>query len=239
MKLSLVPIFVSLFVHAMLGGVFLYAWPSNSEPKKISQPRHIEAKLVKLTAESKTVGAKKKPKKVDLTKRKKASKPKKASATKAAPKPKVAPKKVVDTKKEDLLKAEAEAQEKQKEREQRLAQLEEDLKSERLTSADTESENEAISYKQVIFNKVRDNWSRPPSARTGMKCELLIEIVPTGRVIGVTVVKSSGNSAFDRSAQQAVYKAESFPELQNMTPLTFERYYRRFNLIFNPQDLRQ
>ena len=147
--------------------------------------------------------------------------------------------KPVDTKKQDLNKAKEAAQKKEQERQRMLTQLEEDLKAENLSSAEDESEVEALSYKQVIFNRVRDNWSRPPSARTGMKCELLIEIVPTGRVVTVTVVKSSGNSAFDRSAQQAVYKAESFPELKEMSPQTFEKYYRRFNLIFNPQDLRQ
>lgn len=237
MNLALGPITISLLIHALVGAAFLVSWGAKSEPKRITPPQYVEARLVKLKSETKRVAKKKKPKKVDLTKRKKAAPPKKAAPAPVAKKKEVKPK---DTPKEDALKkAKEEALKKEQERQRMLQELEEDLKAENLSSAADESENEALSYKQVIFNKVRDNWSRPPSARTGMKCELLIEIVPTGRVVTVTVVKSSGNSAFDRSAQQAVYKAESFPELKEMSPQTFEKYYRRFNLIFNPQDLRQ
>ncbi len=237
MKLKLGPITISLLIHVLVGAAFLVSWSSNSEPKRISPPRYVEAKLVKLKTETKRVAEKKKPKKVDLTKKKPpSSKPKKA-----APAPEVKKKddKQIDKKKEEQKRKQEEERQKEQERLRMLEQLEEDLKAEDLAAAENESENEALSYKQVIFNKVRDNWSRPPSARTGMKCELLIEIVPTGRVVSVTVVKSSGNGAFDRSAEQAVRKAESFPELKKMSPQTFEKYYRRFHLIFNPQDLRQ
>lgn len=237
MKLSLAPVIISLLVHVLVASVFLIARTGDTEPRRIAPPKYVEAKLVKLKAETKTVAKKKKPKKVDLTKKKSSAPPKKSAP---APKAKDAPKKVKDkTPNEDDIKKKQEALKKEQERQRMLDQLEEDLKAEDLSSAEQESENEALSYKQVIFNRVRDNWSRPPSARTGMKCELLIEIVPTGRVVSVTVVESSGNSAFDRSAEQAVYKAESFPELKEMSPSTFEKYYRRFHLIFNPQDLRQ
>lgn len=236
MKLSLGPITISLLIHLLVGSAFLVSWNSNSEPKRITPPRYIEAKLVKLETQTKKVAEKKKPKKIDLTKKKAAAPPKKAAPAKKA---EVKQKKTVDLDKQKQEQAAAEEKKKAEERRRLLEQLEEDLKAEDLSAAENESEAEALSYKQAIFNRVRDNWSRPPSARTGMKCELLIEIVPTGRVVSVTIVESSGNSAFDRSAQQAVYKAESFPELKEMSPQTFEKYYRRFHLIFNPQDLRQ
>jgi TonB family C-terminal domain len=55
----------------------------------------------------------------------------------------------------------------------------------------------------------------------------------------VDVIKSSGDSLFDRSAVQAVKKAEQFPEVKEMPREVFERFYRELNLVFRPQDLRQ
>ena len=60
----------------------------------------------------------------------------------------------------------------------------------------------------------------------------------TGEVVSVRVVKGSGNSAFDRSAMNAVEKAGSFPELQNLPSREFEKTFRRFSLLSRPEDLR-
>jgi len=95
------------------------------------------------------------------------------------------------------------------------------------------------SYTGVIDEKVSANWSRPPSARNGMSALLRIQLVPTGRVIGVDIIESSGDAAFDRSARLAVNKAEIFPELQNLPSRVFEQSFRVFNLYFEPEDLRQ
>jgi colicin import membrane protein len=93
----------------------------------------------------------------------------------------------------------------------------------------------AMSYRDGIYQSVKNNWSRPPSARNGMEATLLVELVPTGDVVNVTVVKSSGDAAFDRSAEAAVRSARRFqvPPESDM----FERYFRRFTLLFRPEDL--
>lgn len=94
------------------------------------------------------------------------------------------------------------------------------------------------SYTALIQQTVINYWSRPPSARNGMEALLAIQLVPTGEVVSVTVLKSSGNTAFDRSAINAVEKAGSFPELKNLPPREFEDSFRRFRLLFRPEDLR-
>jgi colicin import membrane protein len=71
-----------------------------------------------------------------------------------------------------------------------------------------------------------------------MQVTLQIDLVPTGAVVAVNVVSSSGNDAFDRSAVAAVYQTERFDELKQLESRVFERYYRRFSLLFNPGDLR-
>ena len=93
----------------------------------------------------------------------------------------------------------------------------------------------AQSYRQGIYEMVRQNWSRPPSARNGMSAKLLVELIPTGEVVGVSVVESSGNTAFDRSAEQAVRRAGRF-EVPTDNAM-FESHFRRFYFLFQPEDL--
>jgi len=56
--------------------------------------------------------------------------------------------------------------------------------------------------------------------------------------VGVTVLETSGNVAFDRSAMNAVDKVGRFPEVSALERAVFERDFRRFQLIFRPEDLR-
>jgi colicin import membrane protein len=100
------------------------------------------------------------------------------------------------------------------------------------------AEEMAASYAALIQQTVVNYWSRPPSARNGMEALLAIQLIPTGEVVSVSVLKSSGSTAFDRSAINAVEKAGSFPELQNLPSREFEKTFRRFRLLFRPEDLR-
>jgi TonB family protein len=109
-----------------------------------------------------------------------------------------------------------------------------EAQSEALATAD----EMAASYAALIRQSVVNYWSRPPSARNGMEALLAIQLIPTGEVVSVSVLRSSGNTAFDRSAVNAVEKAGSFPELRNLPPGEFEKTFRRFHLLFRPEDLR-
>ena len=92
----------------------------------------------------------------------------------------------------------------------------------------------ATTIRAAVINR----WNRPPSARNGMVSVLSIQLVPTGEVVGVSILQSSGNSAFDRSAMTAVERAGRFPEVAKLEERTFESNFRRFQLIFKPEDLR-
>ena len=96
----------------------------------------------------------------------------------------------------------------------------------------------AASYAALIQRTVIGYWSRPPSARNGMEALLAVQLVPTGEIVDVTVLRSSGSAAFDRSAVLAVEKADRFPELANLPTREFEKTFRRFRLLFRPEDLR-
>ena len=90
----------------------------------------------------------------------------------------------------------------------------------------------------TIRASVINRWTRPPSARNGMVSILSIQLVPTGEVVGVSVLQSSGNTTFDRSAMTAVERTGRFPEVAKLDNRTFEANFRRFQLIFKPEDLR-
>lgn len=107
-----------------------------------------------------------------------------------------------------------------------------------------ERDQEAVaSYAGMIQRDIQNSWSRPPSARIGMHVVLLIQLIPSGDVINVSVLKSSGNDAFDQSAVSAVRRVGKFPylnELEKKNQLqVFERNFRRLQLDFSPEDLRQ
>lgn len=129
-------------------------------------------------------------------------------------------------------KREQEAQE-EKKRQEAARQLEEKH------IADTADDANVKSYSELIKERVEQNWSRPPSARTGMVCEFVIDMLPNGQVVNVTLTKSSGNAAYDMSAEQAIKRVDRFTEIKDIPIDVFEKYFRRFKFVFNPEDLRQ
>lgn len=259
LKHTVVPILVSVGLHGLLIVAMLKGWSAEPIKQEVKRPNYVQAKLIKLEAQvepEKKAPPADKPKIVDLTqKRKELERQKRLEEQKrkqqAEQKKKAeaeAQRKKQEQARQAKEKAEAErkarelAEQKQEEQARRqreqaaferaLAQEQEQLLEESYAVA-------AQSYMSAISQRIEQNWSRPPSARNNMECELLIKLVPTGRVINVDVVKSSGNAQFDRSAVQAVQKAEQFPIVKEMKPEVFERYYRELNLVFKPQDLRQ
>ncbi len=97
-------------------------------------------------------------------------------------------------------------------------------------------DEKAQAYVAQITREIIKNWSRPPSARNGMEAILKVFLAPTGEVVSVSVLASSGSESFDRSAALAVQKAERF--LVPTDARQFERNFREFTVLFRPEDLR-
>jgi colicin import membrane protein len=138
-------------------------------------------------------------------------------------------------------KAKAAEQQEELQRQARAQALASALDSEDEFLADEQSLQLAQGYQSYIQQRIIANWNRPLSARRGMETILTIQLVPTGQVVGVSVLKSSGNDAFDLSAQQAVKKVGRFDKLQQLSrqsPAVFEQNFRQFQLVFRPEDLR-
>jgi colicin import membrane protein len=109
------------------------------------------------------------------------------------------------------------------------------IEEENMRKAVTDDEV-AMAYVGQIQREIIQNWSRPPSARNGMKSLLRVILIPTGEVIDVKLEDSSGNDAFDRSAVLAVRKAGRFQVPTDVK--RFERDFREFTVLFRPDDLR-
>ena len=91
-------------------------------------------------------------------------------------------------------------------------------------------------YAAQIRQDIAKNWASPPSARNGMQALLLVQLVPTGEVVNVTLEATSGNDAFDRSVILAVRKAGRFSVPKK--PRVFEDNFREFTVLFRPENLR-
>ena len=62
-------------------------------------------------------------------------------------------------------------------------------------------------------------------------------MVPTGDILDVQLVQSSGDYAFDRAAETAIYRVGRFQELQGMPINMFNENFRSLLLTFRPEDL--
>lgn len=139
-------------------------------------------------------------------------------------------------------KAEAERQVEQRRRaeDKRRIEAEEDALQEQLAAEqqrrDSDREklaNAALAkFSVLIKQKVQRNWLRPQTARQGMSCTVLVRLTVKGEVLLARVVESSGDTAYDRSVEAAVYKASPLPLPQDVT--LFE-YFREINFVFKPE----
>ena len=236
-RIILRPALVTLLIH----GLLLYLLTANWETAEREiirakpAPNVINARLVDISEISKPKAAPPKPKAVTVKPKSKpkATPPKPKAVT---PKPKPAPPKPNPTPKPTPAKP---TPPQQSNRDAFAAIVRDELATADAQQQATVTAGEmSASFVSLIQRTVVNYWSRPPSARNGMECELSIQLIPTGEVVNVTLVRSSGNSAFDSSAINAVKKAGAFPELQNLPSREFEKNFRRLTLIFKPEDLR-
>ena len=136
------------------------------------------------------------------------------------------------TSEEELLRRE------QEEIQDRQDQLAAQIASEMQAIEDRENQALISSYTSWIDQRIENSWQQPPSARNGMVVKLSVSLLPTGRVASVDIAESSGDAAFDRSAVQAVHRAEPYSRLTELSPELFDEEFRHFLFIFNPKDLR-
>ncbi len=90
-----------------------------------------------------------------------------------------------------------------------------------------QDQSQLAHFTAAILRQVSNNFVAP-DFKSGLKCTLLVRMIPGGEVVDARVVKSSGNPTFDRQAELAVRKASPLPVpdeprlFQQMKEIQFE-----------------
>jgi len=190
-----------------------------------------EAKAKRVAQEKKRKAAEAKKLKEEKAKKLKEEKAKKLAAEKkrkaAEAKKKAAEKK----RKEAEARARKAAAEKARKKAEAKRQAEEkrrrELEARRQAEIDARETDRFLSQ---IMQKINRSWVRPVGIGEGLSCRLRVRLAPGGAVIAVSVLQSSGNGAFDRSATNAVLKADPLPVPGGGL---FDKF-RDINFVFNP-----
>jgi colicin import membrane protein len=200
-----------------------------AERKRKAEERRI-AELKKKRA------AEEKQRKAEAARLARLRKEKEALAQKQAEEAKRLAKLEAERKAEEERKRQAAAEKKRKaeeaERKAREEELRQQLEAEERAAQEAKARSEIAKYVAYIRQKVTRNWLKPIVDTRGLKCTVNVKLIPSGEVVGVTIVHGSGNALFDRSVESAVRKASPLPLPED--PALVNRM-RDINFVFNPE----
>ena len=107
-----------------------------------------------------------------------------------------------------------------------------------LLSEEKDSDNaydeDIVRFYNAIKFKIESAWIKPRNIPSNLSCDLKITINPQGRVVGLNLLKSSGNIRFDNSAMQAVRRVETFSIFKEMERQVYEETFKNIIFRFNP-----
>ncbi len=207
-----------------------------------------EAKKKRQQEEKKAKDQQKKRKDLAAKEKQKLDEIKKLKAQEAAKLAKIKKQKTAEKKqRDDLRKAEAKKQKdlvakKKAQEAEKAAKLKKQADDAAKAKAERESAAKAkvaqnkkatSSATAAIQSKVNNRWIRPISSTKGLHCTIRVKLLPSGDVMDATVVKGSGDSVFDRSAENAVRKASPLPVPKDRS--LFTRKFRTFTFEFKPE----
>jgi len=98
----------------------------------------------------------------------------------------------------------------------------------------SKEQQEIAMYAQRIISTIEDAWMKPRNIPENLVANLRLKIRPSGRIIGVNLIKSSGNIRFDNSALQAVRRVEVFNFFNSIPKTLFEKEFQVISISFNP-----
>jgi len=131
-------------------------------------------------------------------------------------------------------KKEADLKKKEEEKKRQEAQkaLQEQVEEEELKAQESEDRKLVSELGNEIHDKIAKYFNLA-GLPENLSCKLRVNMLPSGEVVGVTILESSGNEIFDRRALTAVQKASPLPVPPDAE--TFERLnLRDSTFIFKP-----
>jgi TonB family protein len=117
---------------------------------------------------------------------------------------------------------------------QAAARAQAEAKAQALAKAQVtvQQQEQIASAIQAIRLKINRSWIRPMTIKQGIKCRVKVRLMPDGTVIEAEIIASSGDEAFDTSAQNAVIQASPLPVPADKD--VFDRGFRSFTFTFDP-----
>jgi len=189
---------LALLVHVMLFGLITLNWhwtSASNLPVNVIQARVITEKQLQAKPAVDRERKKAQQRKQEIAKRK----------AERLKKQKVAKQRAARKRKAAAAKRHKQAQ---KLMQQQLAAEEAERgQSMRLAAA----RKKAAKYLDRIGLKVSSKWQRPPGSARDAYCILRVRIAPGGRVLSVSIVRSSGDPVFDQATENAIYLADPLP----------------------------
>lgn len=119
-------------------------------------------------------------------------------------------------------------------KQQELARKKEQaLADEQAKRAASHNQAEIDKFKMALRNRLHQHWRQPLGLNfSNLSCKIDVRLMPTGDVIEVAIVQSSGSVEFDRSAELAVRKASPLPM---PTDPAVANEFRQFTFTFRPE----
>jgi periplasmic protein TonB len=238
---------IAIALHLLVIGAVTFTWSSEPTLKKVRPlPPHVQAVIMEKPAEKKPV-AKPKPVPEPVPKPEPKPEPKPVAKPEPKPVPKPEPKPVAKPEPKPVPKPEPKPAPKPEPKPEPKPSFTAPKLDELMASEDREIESsaqaerdqavreasETDSYVAAIRQTLSQRWIIPATARekSSLSAHVRIRLLPGGEVIDATLVKSSGDRAFDDSALNAVRSAGRLPVPSGEL---FNRNFRDFQIDFNP-----
>ena len=94
---------------------------------------------------------------------------------------------------------------------------------------------EVNKYKGLIIQAISQHWILPDHVNPQLFSQFRIQLAPSGKVLSVSLIKSSGDPVLDRSAQAAIYKASPLPVPSDQAMFNL---FRDISLTVRPESTR-
>ncbi len=136
----------------------------------------------------------------------------------------------MDKKKHEKLKKEIDETKKEMERMEQIQELSKEIFNESVKNDVTLISN----YRKKIAYHLSSYWKVPAHHKDNVKCILNVQILPNGDVLKVSIAETSGDTAFDQHAINAVYKSSPLPALEQ---LSAKERPRQLTMTFVPESV--
>ena len=88
-------------------------------------------------------------------------------------------------------------------------------------------------FRDRIRAKIRGNTRIPENLGGNPQARFEVSVLPTGEIVGVKLIKSSGNTAYDQAVERAIYKSSPLPIPPDKDAIA---QFRKLDLKFQLKD---